>query len=71
MSDQNPTGYRAVMGALIAMIGVLAAAHPESAVLEALNTAVPRLADAVPAVITACGAILAALSDPPRFWRRK
>jgi hypothetical protein len=35
--------------------------------LEALNDAVPQLASAVPTVITACGAIIAAFSQPPRI----
>jgi hypothetical protein len=43
--------------------------NPESALLQALTDAVPKLAAAVPTVITACGAIIAAFSSPPRFGR--
>jgi hypothetical protein len=63
-------GTRALMGAAIAIVGVIAAANPESAVLRALHQAMPQIADAVPALITACGAIVAAFSQPPRIPRR-
>jgi hypothetical protein len=58
------------MGAAIAIVGVVAAAKPESAVLRALHQAMPQIADAVPALITACGAIVAAFSQPPKLRRR-
>ena len=61
----RPKGVQALVGAAIAIIGVLAAAHPTSAVIEALAEAVPQLAAVLPTVITACGAIVAALSHPP------
>lgn len=64
------SGTQAVVGAVVAVIGALAAANPESVLLKALGDAVPQLAAAVPAVITACGAIIAALSQPPRLSRR-
>jgi ribosomal protein S7 len=72
--NQDPTplkenGTQAVVGAAIAVIGVLAAANPQSVLLKALNNAAPQLATAVPMVITACGAIIAAFSQPPRFSR--
>ena len=66
----RPRGARALTGAVIAMVGALAAANPGSEVLLALAEAVPRLAEAVPAVITACGSIIAAFSAPPRLGRR-
>ena len=34
------------------------------------NEAVPELAAVVPTVVTACGAIVAALSEPPELPRR-
>ena len=64
-------GTQAVVGAAVAIVGVIAAANPQSAVLRALNHAAPQLADAVPTVITACGAIIAALSQPPRLRRKR
>jgi hypothetical protein len=64
-------GVRALTGAAIAIVGVVAAANPESAVLRALHQAMPQIADAVPVLITACGAIVAAFSQPPRLQRRR
>ena len=61
---RRPKGTQAIVGAAVAIIGVLATAHPTSAILKALSEAVPQLAAALPMVITACGAIVAALSDP-------
>jgi hypothetical protein len=61
----RPRGVQALVGAAIAIIGVLAAANPTSQLLKALGEAVPQLAASLPTVITACGAIVAALSDPP------
>ena len=58
-------GLRALVGVLIAMIGALAAAYPDSPALQALNQAVPRLADILPTLITIYGAILAGFSQPP------
>ena len=63
------SGTQAVFGAAVAIVGVLAAANPQSVLLRAINEAVPRLANAVPTVITACGAIIAAFSQPPRLRR--
>ena len=60
-----------MLGAAIAIVGALATVHPTSAVLVALSNAVPQLAAALPPLITACGAILAALSEPPEMARRK
>jgi hypothetical protein len=67
---ERPQGTQAVVGAVIAVIGVLSAANPGSVLLKALNDAAPQLATAVPTVITACGAIIAAFSQPPRISRR-
>lgn len=64
-------GMRALVGAAVAIIGVLAAVNPDSVVLRALNQAMPQLAEAVPTVITACGAVLAAFSQPPKLLRRR
>ena len=64
-------GTQALAGAAIAIVGVLAAVNPESVVLRALHQAMPQIADAVPALITACGAIVAAFSEPPRVGRHK
>ena len=73
INTQQPprsSGAQAIVGAAIAVIGALAAANPGSALLQALDTAGPQLAQAVPAVITACGAIIAAFSTPPQLGRR-
>ena len=67
--NDRPSGAQAVAGAVIAVIGVLSAANPQSLLLKALSEAAPQLASAVPTVITACGAIIAAFSPPPRFKR--
>ena len=64
------SGAQAVAGVVIAVIGALAAANPGSLVLRVLNEAAPHLATAVPTMITVCGAIIAAFSQPPRFKRR-
>lgn len=60
-------GRPAMIGAVLAVVGVLAAANPQNAVLHALGVVAPQLADVVPTVITSCGAILAAFSAPPRL----
>jgi hypothetical protein len=67
----RPKGAKALLGAAIAIVGALATVHPTSTVLVALREAVPQLAAALPPMITACGAILAAFSDPPEMGRRK
>ncbi len=67
----RPTGGRALLGAAMAIVGALAAVHPTSVVFVVLSEEVPRLAAALPPVITACGAILAAVSEPPGAMRRK
>ena len=67
----RPKGLRALLGAAVAIIGVLATAHPNSVLLKALGEAVPQLAQALPTVITACGAIVAALSEPPELSRKR
>jgi hypothetical protein len=38
-------------------------------VLRALNDAAPSIAVSVPPLVTACGAIIAAFSRPPRWGR--
>lgn len=63
----RPNGSQAIVGAIIAIVGVLAAVNPTNVVLRALNEAAPQLATAIPTVISSCGAIIAALSQPPRF----
>ena len=67
----KPKGMQALLGAAVAIVGVLATANPTSALLKALSEAVPQLATALPMVMTACGAIVAALSDPPELPKRK
>ena len=59
------SGMQAVVGALLAVVGALAAAHPGNLVLVTLADVAPQLAQAVPALVTACGALLAASSAPP------
>ena len=66
----KPRGMQALFGAAVAIIGVLAAANPTSVVLKALGEAMPQLAATLPTVITACGAIVAALSQPPDLPKR-
>lgn len=63
------TGAQAVVGVVIAVVGALAAANPGNAVLRALNDAAPSIAVSVPPLVTACGAIIAAFSRPPRWGR--
>ena len=67
----KPKGGRALLGVAMAIVGALATVHPTSALLVALGEEVPRLAAALPPVITACGAILAAVSEPPGVQRKK
>ena len=69
--DGKPKGAQALLGAAIAMLGALATVHPTNVLLMALNQVVPQLAVALPPVITVCGALLAAMSDPPSMTRRK
>ena len=63
--EPKRSGSQAVIGAILAVVGGLAAAFPDNLLLRALSDAAPQLVQAVPAIITACGAIVAALSDPP------
>jgi len=70
-SAEKAKGGRALLGVAMAIVGALAAVHPANALLVALNEQVPQLAAALPPVITACGAILAAVSEPPGVGRRK
>lgn len=65
------SGTQAVLGALVAIVGVVAAVNPSNPLLRAIGNAAPQVAAAVPTVITACGAIVAAFSQPPRFLRRR
>ena len=67
----RPRGVQALVGAAVAIIGVIAAANPTSVVIQAVAEAVPQLAAALPTVITACGAIVAALSQPPDLPRKR
>ena len=65
-----PSGAHAVMGVVLAVIGVLAASHPESLLLRALQQSAPELSSCLATLITTCGAIIAALSQPPKVtWR--
>jgi hypothetical protein len=56
-----------VFGVAMAVVGVLAAANPQNPLLRAINTAVPQVSDALPTLITAFGALLAAFSKPPQL----
>ena len=67
----RPRGGRALFGAALAIVGALASVHPANALLVALSEVVPQLAVTLPPVITACGALLAAMSDPPDMGRRR
>ena len=67
----HKSGTQAVVGAVLAIVGVLAAANPSNLILKAISEAAPQLAAAVPTVITACGAIVAALSQPPELARKR
>jgi hypothetical protein len=66
---QKSSGANAIFGAVVAVVGVFAAANPQNALLRAISEAVPQVASAVPPLITACGAIIAAFSQPPRLRR--
>jgi len=70
-SPERPKGARALLGAAVAILGALAGVNPANHLLVALGEAVPLLAASLPPVITACGAILAAMSEPPEVARRK
>ena len=61
------SGTQALVGAVLAIVGGLAAAYPGNLVVMAVAEAAPQLAQAVPTVLTACGAIIAAFSSPPRL----
>ena len=63
------SGVRALVGVAVAIVGVLAAVNPQSVWLRAINHAMPQLADTLPTLITACGAVLAAFSQPPTIRR--
>ena len=65
--EQPCRGWRAVFGVAMAVVGVLAAANPQNPLLRAINDAVPQVSDALPTLITACGALLAAFSKPPQL----
>ena len=68
-ATDRSNGGQAIAGALIAILGVLAAGNPGTTLLRALSEAAPQLATAIPTVISAVGAIIAALSQPPRMGR--
>lgn len=59
------SGTQAMIGALLAVLGAVAAANPGNAVVMAIAEAAPVLAETVPTLLTACGAIIAAFSTPP------
>ena len=61
----KPKGGRALMGVALAILGALAGVQPANTLLTALSEGVPQLAGVVPPLLTACGAILAAVSEPP------
>jgi len=69
LESSKRRGVQALLGAVVAVVGALAAANPQSVWLRALNQAVPDLAGAVPALITGCGALIAAFSNPPSLNR--
>ena len=62
-------GARALIGVAVAIVGVLAAVNPDNVLLRAVTQAMPQLADAIPTLITACGSVLAAFSQPPKLRR--
>lgn len=67
----KPNGSQAVVGAVLAVVGVLAAANPTNLLLRAISEAAPTLANAIPTLITSCGALIAAFSAPPTLGGRK
>ena len=67
--ESGQRGTHAIVGALIAVVGAVAAMNPQCAALKVINEAVPQLAQAIPVLVTTCGAIIAALSHPPKFRR--
>jgi hypothetical protein len=70
LSENQPNGAQAVFGALVAIVGAIAQANPGCTLLKAISEAAPQLATAIPTVITACGAVIAAFSPPPTLRRR-
>ena len=66
---QPVSGAQAVAAAVVAVVGVVAATNPQNVLLKAITEAVSHIANAVPTVITACGAVVAAFSQPPRLRR--
>lgn len=73
IEDQEPPrrgGLRAILGAAVAVVGVVAAANPQNPVLRAVNVALPALADVIPTIVTVCGAAVAAYSEPPKLPAR-
>jgi hypothetical protein len=65
--EPRKSGTQALIGAMLAVVGGLAAAYPGNLVIAAIAEAAPALAQAVPTVLTALGAIIAAFSAPPRL----
>ena len=62
-------GLQAVIGAVTGIAGLVLAIHPENPIAQAMSRALPTLGDALPAVIGACGTIVAAFSHPPTVQR--
>lgn len=65
--SSNRQGVRALTAAATAIAGLVLVVNPDNAVARALTSALPALGDALPVVITACGTIVAAFSQPPRL----
>lgn len=68
-TTRKAQGGKAMVGVALAILGALAGVQPANVLLAALSEVVPQLASAIPPVITACGAILAAVSEPPATGR--
>ena len=61
-------GVRALAGAAIAIVGVLAAVSPENLFLRTLHQAMPQIADAIPAVMRfAREEVRQPRGEPPRL----
>lgn len=67
MNDSK--GYGAITSAIVSLVGLLAALHPNWAHVVALAAHASDLSNVVPVALGALGTIGAALSHPPAWLR--
>lgn len=68
MNDSSK-GTGVITSAIVSMIGILAALHPDWTRVVALAAHTTDLSNVVPVVLTALGTFGAALSHPPAWLR--